>query len=219
MTAFERRGEALFGPHDERPAGGRTQDSIVTEAAAILAEEVQSFTAGGVSKLSTLLVGAGAPSRQAPAEELREQTRSLIDTLVQVLGQRSDRLAQLVAQTAAASGTPNDGNTETVLLLRARQPVQAGDVAQMSLRLMNDDSAKDECALFATDLIGFSGRRIPASHVRVSPNPTSIPAEGSTDVQVEVRVPSGTPAGCYTGLLQTEDGDSLRALVQVRVGP
>ena len=216
MTAIERRGGKLVGSQNDRPAGRRSQGSIVTEAAAILAEEVQSLTTGSVGKLSTLL--GGAPTGQAPAEELRGQARALVDTFVRVLGQRPDGFAHLLTENAADARTRDGEHTETVLSVQAPRSVPAGDVANLSLRLMNDDAEKDECALVATDLIGVAGHRIPASHVRVSPNPASIPAEGATDIQIEVRVPTGTPAGCYTGLVQADDGESVRALMHVTVG-
>jgi hypothetical protein len=215
MIPIERRSEEPVAPQNDRQGDRWTQSSIVTEAAAILAEEVQSLTTGSVGKLSTLL--GGALTGQAPAEELRGQARALVDTFVRVLGQRPDGFAHLLTENAADARTRDGGNTETVLSLQASRSVPAGDVAYLSLRLVNDDAEKDECALVATDLIGVSGHRIPASHVRVSPNPASIPAEGSTDIQIEVRVPSGTPAGCYTGLLQADDGESVRALVHVTV--
>ena len=100
----------------------------------------------------------------------------------------------------------------------APRPATAGEVAHVSLSLKNDNAEAIHCALCATDLIGVSGHRIPASHLRVSPNPAGIPAAGSTDVQIEIRVPSGTPAGRFTGLLQSDDGESVRALVQLTVG-
>lgn len=110
------------------------------------------------------------------------------------------------------------GNTATVLLLYAPRPAMAGEVAHVLLSLKNNDTKTDECALSASDLIGVSGHRIPVSHVRVSPNPASIPAAGSTDVQIEIRIPSAISAGRYTGLLQVDGGESLRALVQLTVG-
>jgi hypothetical protein len=216
MIPIERRSEEPVAPQNDRPGDRWTQGSIVSQAAAVLAEEVQSLAAGSLSRLSTL-VRAGTPSSQAPVEELRGQARALVDTFVRVLGQGPDGFAHLLRENAATARTRDGGNTETVLSVQAPRSVPAGDVAYVSLRLMNDDAEKDECALVATDLIGVSGHRIPASHVRVSPNPASIPAEGSTDVQVEVRVPSGTQAGCYSGLLQADDGESVRALVHVTV--
>jgi hypothetical protein len=190
--------------------------SIVPQAVAILREEMQTLAAGGVDKLPTALM-AQPLTDQTPAQSLPEPARSLVDTVVKSLKQRPDLLAQLL-KTAADGGTRDSGKKEGVLLLHAPGTVAAGDVAYISLGLENDDKEADECTLYATDLIGIAGHRIPASHVRVHPNPVRIPASGSNDVQIEIRVPSETPAGRYRGLLQTDDGESLRALIQVTVG-
>jgi hypothetical protein len=189
--------------------------SIVSTASAILAEEVPSLTGGDISALSIL---PGARTSRANVEQLRQQARSLVDTFVQLVGQPPEQLAGLVSQTAAYSGAAGGGKTATMLLLSPPQPVKAGNVARVTLRLENDDTETDECLLYATDLIGASGHRIPASHLGIFPHPVRIPGGGSADVQIDVRVPSGAPAGCYTGLLQTDDGELLRALVQVTVG-
>ena len=111
-----------------------------------------------------------------------------------------------------------DCQSHASIVPAAPRPARAGEVAHVSLSLKNDNAETIHCALCATDLIGVSGHRIPASHLRVSPNPAGIPAAGSTDVQIEIRVPSGTPAGRFTGLLQSDDGESVRALVQLTVG-
>ena len=111
-----------------------------------------------------------------------------------------------------------DRQSHASIVPAAPRLARAGEVAHVSLSLKNDNAEAIHCALCATDLIGVSGHRIPASHLRVSPNPAGIPAAGSTDVQIEIRVPSGTPAGRFTGLLQSDDGESVRALVQLTVG-
>lgn len=192
-----------------------TDGSIVSQAAAVLAEEVQSLAAGSVRKVSDLL--GGAPTMQAPVDELRDQARSLMDTLARTLGVPPDRLSRLVTQTPADSNARGNGSSATVLLLTSSQAVGAGGVARVSVRLANDDTEKDECVLTSTDLIGLSGNRIPCSHVRISPVRAIIPAQGATDIAIEVRIPSGTPAGNYTGLVQADDGEPLRALVIVSV--
>lgn len=188
--------------------------SIVAQAGAILREEIQMLAAGGAKR------PAPAPRveaiTQAPAEALLEPARSLIDTVVNSLKLRPDLIAQLL-KISADGGTRDSANQEAVLVLRAPGPVAAGDVAHISLSLENDGEA-DHCTLYATDLIGIAGHRIPASSVRVQPNPTNIPAAGSTPVQIDIRVPGETCAGRYTGLLQTDDGESLRALIQIAVG-
>jgi hypothetical protein len=211
MTAIERRPKSI-GFQDDQPLA-----SIVGRAAAILAEEAQSLTAAGMSQVPTLL-GTSAPNGRAEVDELRNQPRSLVDTVVQLIGQRPEQLAGLVNQTGAYSGAEGGGGkTATLLLLAASRPVKAGDVACVKLRLENDDTETDECVLYATDLIGAAGHRIPASHLGVFPDRARIPGGGLADVQIEIRVPSGTPGGCYTGLLQVDDGEYLRALVQLTV--
>jgi hypothetical protein len=216
ITPYRRREASR--PESDDPAGRQSVASIVPEAIAILREEAQSLATGGASSLATAM-GAGALTGGAPVGELQQKGRALVDTFVRLLERQPGQLPDLLRQTSAADGGRGDsGNNESVLLLRSAQPVTAGEVAHVSLTLKNDAPETDQCTLCATDLIGAGGRRIPGSHVRLLPSPISIPAEGSTDVQIEIRVPSGTPAGCYTGLLQTDDGESLRALVHVTVG-
>ena len=106
----------------------------------------------------------------------------------------------------------------TALPLHVSMPSPPGGVAQVSLSLESDNARTTECALCVTDLIGMSGHRIPATHVRAFPNPVSTRATGSTDVQIEIRIPSGTPAGRYTGLLQAGGAKGLQALIQLIVG-
>jgi hypothetical protein len=118
----------------------------------------------------------------------------------------------------AEDDRPAGRQSQASIVLDAPRLATAGEVGHVSLSLRNVNAETNQCALYATDLIGVSGHRIPASHLRVSPNPASIPPAGSTDVQIEIRVPSGTPAGRYTGLLQSDDGESVRALVQLTVG-
>jgi hypothetical protein len=197
------------GSQRDRLAGREPQRSIVAQAAAILAEEVQSFTKSGVSRLAT---GSGPG---AVGSLPLEQVRDVIDAILRALGQPPEQVARIIEQ---AGIRPTSGTqTQSVRLLQAGRPVPPGDVAQVSLRLMNDDTEADECVLVATDLIGISGYRIPASHVRISPHPARIQGGGAADVQIQIRVPSGAPSGCYTGLLQTDDGESLQALIQVTV--
>ncbi|HEU4692517.1 MAG TPA: hypothetical protein VFS23_29345 [Vicinamibacterales bacterium] len=214
-TRWSRPGDALrlIGSNPLEPAA---VTSIVSTATGILREELQSLAASGVGNTpATLLPGALPGSAQ-----LDGRVQPLVDALSQLLKVPAGQLTQLIFQTPSPSSMPGDGDgrSQSVRVLRTLQPVAAGEVTRLSLHLENDDDQPDECELYMTDLIGPSGSRLPASHVRVSPNPTRIAGHGSADVQIEVRIPSGTAAGWYTGLLQTDDGEDLRALVQVRVG-
>jgi hypothetical protein len=188
----------------------------VPAAAAILHEEIQALTSGGAGGLSAAL-GSQFPRDHAPVKEPRGDARSIVETFMRVLEEQPDQIARIVRQTLSDPPPADGGGRETVLVVGAAGPVTAGEMARASLRLSNDDTETDDCALYVTDLIGPSGHRIPACHVRVSPCPAHIPGGGSADIQVEIRVPSGVGTGCYTGLLQSDDGEALRALVKVTV--
>jgi hypothetical protein len=164
----------------------------VSTATAILREELQSLAAnqGG------LLPGLGTSALSGYAANV----------------------AQLINKIPGAIQTNDSGPGESLRVLETPRPVAAGDVSRLSLHLENDDAEPDQCVLCVTDMIGPSGHRIPASHVRVSPLPATIPGHGSVEIQIEVRIPSAASTGLYTGLLQTDDGESLRALIRVRVG-
>jgi hypothetical protein len=192
VTRWSRPGDAirLIGSNPVEP---KAVASIVSAATDILREELQSLAA---NPGSGLLQGLGTG----------------------VLPAQAAKIAQLLN----AIPLPIQPNTteagESLRVLEALRPVPAGDVARLSLHLENDDAEPDACVLCVTDLIGPSGHRIPASHVRVLPQPATIPGHGSVETQIEVRIPSAASSGLYTGLLQTDDGESLRALIRVRVG-
>ena len=198
---------------DSTPVDVKSATSIVSTAAAVLREELQSLATSTASRLSPSL-GAGA-LQGLPADQLRGQVQSLVDGLSRLVNLPPGQLTQLINQAVRAE---DNGTCESVRVLQSSRAAAAGDVSRLSLHLENDDAEPDECILCVTDLIGPSGHRIPSSHVRVSPQPAHIPGSASAEIQIEVRIPSGTPAGWYTGLLQTDDGEALRALVQVRVG-
>jgi hypothetical protein len=208
------RTKSPLGFVDPRTVVSQPSTSIVSTAAAVLREELHALTRGASRLLPTL--GANALTSQT-AGQFPEQVQPLVETLARLLNLPPGQLTQLIGQTRTGIQADNTGTGESVDVLRSPQGVMAGNAARLSLHVENDDAESDKCALFVTDLLGPSGHRIPVSHVRVSPQPLSIPAGGSVAVQIEVRVPSGTPAGDYTGLVQADDGQALRTLIQVRV--
>ncbi len=196
------------------PVEPKAVTSIVSTATDVLRGELQSLAASGIGQIPAALLPNALPG----VAQLDGRVQPLVDALSQLLRVPAGQLTQLIFQTPSSMPADGNGSSESVRVLRTSQPVPAGEVTRLSLHIDNDDDQPDECGLYVTDLIGPSGSRLPASHVRVSPNPTRIAGHGSADVQIEVRIPSGTAAGWYTGLLQTDDGEDLRALVQVRVG-
>lgn len=213
VTRWSRPGDPLrlIGTN---PIEAKTVTSIVSTAADILREELPSLAASGIGRIPATLLPNAIPG----GGQLDGRVQPLIEALSQLLKVPPGQLTQLILQTPAAIPSDGEGSSQSVRVLRTMRPVSAGDVTRLSLHLENDDDQPDDCGFYVTDLIGPSGSRLPASHVRVSPNPVRIAGHGSADIQIEVRVPSGTATGWYTGLLQSDDGEDLRALVQVRVG-
>lgn len=188
--------------------------SIVSIATGILREELPTLAANGIGRIPATLW----QDAFARPERLDGSVQPLVDALLGFLKVPPDQLVQLIGQIPGVTRPGGERNGQSMRVLRTPHSATAGDLTRLSLHLENDDDQPDECGFYVTDLIGPSGSRLPASHVRVSPNPVRIAGRGSADVQIEVRIPSGTTAGWYTGLLQTDDGEDLRALVQVLVG-
>jgi hypothetical protein len=211
MVDVRQRWNVMQQAADGVSQGRSSPGSIVSTAVNILRSEMQSLAADAVSNAAGMAIPgttdgpAGAPQMQALGETIARFLRQQPD-VVRQLGP----MLGLPATSAAASGY-------AMPALQVARPVRPGAAARVSLTLENGEAAPDECTLYVTDLIGPAGGRIHASHVRVSPNLVTIPGRGAASVQIEIRVPSRTPAGRYTGLVQTDDGELLRALLHLTV--
>ena len=105
---------------------------------------------------------------------------------------------------------------DSVVLL-ASHAVEPGDAAYISYAIEPDARPTAGCTVHATDLIGPSGHRIPASHVRATVRLGSSAPSTPGHVYIEIRVPTNCPNGWYTGYLQADD-PALQALLKIAVG-
>ena len=106
---------------------------------------------------------------------------------------------------------------DRALTLAPPSAVRPGAVANLPMRLANDDAIAARLSFAATELIGESGHRIPASSVSFSPPSPLIPPGENTAVGIEVAVPSGTPAGQYAGVVQIIGQPGARKLISIEV--
>ena len=118
---------------------------------------------------------------------------------------------------SVVTGSKNSASGGVDLVV-APHPVEPGDAAYLSHVIQSDAWPAAGCVVHVTDLIGPSGHRIPASHVRGTVRAGSAAASSAGHLHIEVRVPSGSGHGWYTGYLQAE-GLALRALLTIAVGP
>lgn len=192
--------------------------SIVQKAAAVLSDELKGGTTPSADSFGDLSL-SGPTDFEGTVDRLRQQAGKLVDTLLSALQNRPERVVEIASQIAALRETSDGDNSRRVLLLKPPPPVTPGQATRpIVLELINDDPSESiDGVLYATDLVGTSGQRIPAGQVHVSPKRIPIPAGGSAEVQMEIGVPHGTQPGSYVGLLRTDDADLLQAVVKISV--
>lgn len=185
---------------------------LVRKAAAVLKDELERRASRGTG----VLPGDVVPDSQdleTAMEAFRQQPDKLVDTVMEVPKHRPEQLAQLSSQLIGIGGLPPGEDFPSLCFLTPPPPVTPGKVGQVALTLVNDDPKETvECNLHSTDLLGRTGNRIPAEQIYVSPNPVKVPPGKTADVQIDIRVPNGTPPGSYAGLLQADDVSPLQVL-------
>jgi len=185
------------------------------KAAAVLHNELTTIT-----PVSTdLPEKTSSPSHagiEPVADRFRHEARKLVDSFIEMLQDRPEQMARLASQLFSIGALKAD-HSQCVPLLKDPPSVHSGQTACVVLTLENRDDITVECALITTDVVASSGDRIPAAQVNASPCPVRIPPHGSTEVRIEIRVPTGTPPGCYAGLLQAGDGTLEQAVLRVSV--
>jgi len=95
----------------------------------------------------------------------------------------------------------------------------AGQIVAATLRIANDGAVEAPLRFIASDLVGDSGVRIPASAVSFAPAAAMVAAHAVRALDVFVAIPAGTPAGAYAGLLQLIGQPLARSLLAVDVKP
>ena len=95
----------------------------------------------------------------------------------------------------------------------------AGQVVAATLRIANDGVIDAPVGFIASDLVGDSGARIPASAITFAPGVAVVAAQAVRAIDVFVAIPEATPAGTYTGLLQLIGQPLARSLLAVDVKP
>lgn len=221
----------------ERPPGdlggaGRAvsgEEAFVERALAILSRQDRPSAVPGVPP-----TGAAAPAGCPPAiETLRQQAVDWIDsflTLVTVGVAPTPVTTNLVAVGAGSPAAPGLPSALPSALVPAALsaaaaapatlsmlPAGAGQVVARTLRIANDGALDAPLRFIATDLVGDSGARIPASAVTFVPAAAVVAAHAVRAVDVFVAIPAGIPAGAYAGLLQLIGQPLARSLLAVNV--
>jgi hypothetical protein len=161
-------------------------------------------------------------------QRFRKDAHEVVDILLDVahaasrslgdVASKAVRLRPLAIDTSranASSGTMASGALPTLVL---PAPIAPGDSSEVMLNVENDTESPTVAFEFVnTDLVDQQGNRIPADQVTFSSQSMSVGPHQAEKVSVRVSVPTGTPAGRYSGLLQASRIEGVRAILLVDI--
>ncbi|MES1164503.1 MAG: hypothetical protein ABUR63_01995, partial [Verrucomicrobiota bacterium] len=159
--------------------GADQPGDLLSRALDILSREATRILPGGWSPPKQ--VGDTTPGR----EGLQRQIEALVDS---VFGASTKR---------AAPGPVG----EMVPVLSALAPVRAGESAEISATVTNEDASERTLTLFGTNLTSESGHEIPSLRLSVVPRQATLAPSASASFTVRVAVPHQSAPGHYAGLL------------------
>src|SRR5450631_853502 len=161
-------------------------------------------TLTGIAGRVCPVTGAAVPIAPPDKSRLRQQAHELIEALLGGL---------------ATEGTYNRpaAYENQVPIIECMAPVDAGGVAVARMSVANDEDAPADVSLYCTNFVADSGYELPSTRVTVSPRRTTIPARGHAEFEITIAVPSQTPAGFYSGLVQATGCKYVKAVLSTQV--
>lgn len=208
MPYFQRPSTAV-APIPPGTGGNSSPAQIVERAAAILEAETNASLVPGVGLDRSRLMGlpnwggAGLDAKNVP---------ELLAAILAWLERSSGGLSGSLPATPALPGSTVD-----VVPIVGGMAVKAGNAASVFLPLSNDGHTSVSIILNCTDLISNGGSVIPAATVRFSPRTMNLAPAGAGSVTIDLLVPSQSPPGTYSGLVQAIGLNRPSAVVVVRV--
>jgi hypothetical protein len=201
---------------------------VVMQAASILEEEV----AAGIraaKQIENKFIDVEELRSGKPDEVLqrfRRDAHELVDIILDIVAaaaMNASRIAQRAISIRAGERVSERGGERgadegQTPVLTMPLPVKAGETGEVSLAIDNNgDVAAEPFELRPTDLINALGGRIPAHAVQFDLKEISVAAHQHQRVVVRITPPAATPPGTYSGLIQSNRPDQLRAILTIVV--
>ncbi len=204
---------------------------IVQQAASILEEEISAGidAARRVEERFIDVQKIRAKSPEEIMQRFRRDSHEVVDILVDLVSLATNSvggLAQRAIKINITSGgmsprsptMPTSSTSMGIPMLQAPLPIKSGEAVDIPMTLENDSEDTTETFHFmVSELISSSGDRIEGQQVSFSPSTLVIGPRQSATVTVTVSVPEGTEAGVYSGLLQAQRLEKLRAVIAVQI--
>lgn len=165
---------------------------LLSRASALLAREAARLPSGAAPALGAQPLGAA---------DLQQQTRDLVQGIFSVL--------------AAERGVTGETSSHSlqVPLIACAAVVEPGTEAMAIFRIANEEAGTAEIALYTTNFVADTGYEIPSIAARVSPRKATVAPGGEQSFEVRIAVPSQTPAGMYSGLVQATNSRYVKAVI------
>ena len=193
---------------------------IVMQAASILEEEV---AAGIVAakQIENRFIDVEEMRSGKPDEILqrfRRDAHELVDIILDIVGAAAKNASRLAARAISIRTSGSIAEVAATPVLNMPRPMKAGETGEVALAIDNDgDTPSQPFELVPTDLINAAGGRIPARAVQFDLKEISLAPHEHQRVVVRITPPAGTPPGTYSGLIQSNRPDQLRAVLTVVV--
>lgn len=113
---------------------------------------------------------------------------------------RPESLATLGS--GAPTGAAMSESSPTVPLVATNQAVNAGQTANITVKLVNDRDAPANLILYSTDFVSDTGSQIPALQVTFSPRTLVLAGHEHGHAQMKVSIPAQSAPGRYSALVQ-----------------
>jgi hypothetical protein len=196
-----------------------TTSHVVRQAASILEEEIAAgiLAARQIEDkfIDTVEIRSGKPDEAF--HRFRRDAHEVVDIVMDVVGatvRNAGRMAQRAISIRNTSRSAADSGSISVLTMP--QPVKPGETGEVSLVVENDgETTAEPFELHPTDLISAGGHRISSHAIELEPAQIKLEAHQNQRVVVRVKPGPGTPAGTYSGLIQSSRSDQLRAVLTV----
>jgi hypothetical protein len=201
-----------------------TTSRLVQQAANILEEEIASGIIAAKKAEQRILnvKRIRAAEKGDLMQRFRKDAHEVVDMLMDLAAlatQYIEKIAELdirVGKGRSATESPSaDANIPTICLNEAIPP---GHAATVSMYLDNKSSSTTEkFRLYCTDLVNAAGNRVAHGCVTFDPESVVIKPKDNSKVDITVSVPADCASGCYSGLIQAQNLESLRAILVINV--
>jgi len=218
-------GKTLLGGLDAVRGFAETTSRVVRQAAAILEEEIAAgiLAAKQVEESLINVKALRAGNAESVIHRFRKDAHDVVDILVDVVGSAVNYAEDMSKRAVSfrVSGNPDKAARQEsgpAPFLKVPGVLKSGQSVQVPMTLENSGDAPTESLRFlSTDLMSPAGGRIPARQLAFKPAALTIKPRGRETVLVQLKIPSGTKPGLYSGLIQSSQMDQLCAVLAVQV--